>query len=202
MRHATLPAIAVAALALSACPALGALTTISGVGITPQGAFQLASPEAAWHISFVFDGDLAASATEGEFGSWTFTIGNGLQQWTASGDGASDGRWTSSAGARVFTIDLAQGATATSSGSLSPTPSSVSVVYSAVRANGAWISLGEALQRSQGSSFDAMRGGFVVRATTAGGAELGTIQSGYLVPAPGAAAILAAAGLLTGRRRR
>jgi hypothetical protein len=202
MSRATLPAIAIASLVLHASPALGALTTITGVGITPQGAFQLATPDSSWHISFVFDGDLASSSTDGEFGSWSFTIGNGLRQWSASGDGASGGSWTNAGGARVFTIDLAQGASAISSGSLSPTPTSVSIIYSAVRANGAWCSLGEALQRSQGTSFDAMRGGFVVRATTDGTADIGTIHSGYLVPAPGAAVLTAFAGVLAQRRRR
>ena len=196
-------AIAACMICLSIAPAsLAGVTALSGTGIVADGAYLGTGllPN-AWSITFAFDGDLAASATEGEFGSWSFTLRNGSQQWIASGDGAVGGRWTSSNGARVFTIDLAQSGSGSTGSTLAPAPTSVSIVYSAVRSGGAWCSLGDALARSQGPTFDALRGGFIVRTSTGSGSDVGTITSGYAVPAPAAAAMIGVAGLFRRRRR-
>lgn len=200
MVRTCVPTIAACMLASSS---LAALTSMQGVGIVADGAYRNAGliPD-AWSITFAFDGDLTASATDGEFGAWSFSLSNGSQRWSASGDGAVGGRWTASQGARIFTIDLAQAGAGRSGSTLAPAPTSVSIVYSAVKVGGTWCSLGEALERSQSATFDAMRGGFVVRTGVTGSADAGTILSGYAVPAPGAAALVACAGLLTRRRRR
>lgn len=185
-----------------ATASLAGLTSMQGTGIVADGVYLgTGLAPIAWSIRFAFDGDLSASATDGEFGAWSFTLRNGAQEWTAAGDGAIGGRWTSSNGARVFTIDLAQASSGSSGNTLAPAPTSVSIVYSAVRVGGVWSSLGEALARSQGSTFDALRGGFVVRTGPSTGPESGAITSGYTIPAPGAAALVACAGLLARRRR-
>lgn len=181
---------------------LAGVTSMQGVGIVAQGAYSASglAPD-AWAITFDFDGDLSASSTVGEFGAWSFSLSNGSQSWSASGDGAVGGRWTTNQGSRIFTIDLAQAGAGSAGSTLAPAPTSVSIIYSAVKVGGVWSTLGEALQRSQSTTFDAMRGGFIVRTGVGGGPDLGTIVSGYTVPAPGAAVLTACAGLLTRRRR-
>ena len=200
MVRAAIPAIAVCMLSSAS---LAGITSMRGVGITAEGAYQNAglAPN-AWSISFDFDGDLNASSTVGEFGAWSFSLSNGSQRWSASGDGAVGGRWTTSQGARIFTIDLAQAGAGSTGSTLAPAPTSVSIIYSAVKVGGVWSTLGEALQRSQSTTFDALRGGFIVRTGSEGSPDLGVITSGYAVPAPGAAALVACAGALARRRRK
>jgi hypothetical protein len=194
------PAVAACAFASAS---LAGVTALQGVGIVADGAYRSSGllPD-AWTITFAFDGDLTASATDSEFGAWSFTLSNGSQRWATSGDGAVGGRWTTNQGARIFTIDLAQAGSGASGSTLAPAPTSVSIVYSAVKVGGAWCSLGEALQRSQTPTFDAMKGGFIVRTGVGAGPDLGTITSGFAVPAPGAAALAGCAGALARRRRR
>lgn len=183
-------------------PSYGALTSLAGAGFTADGAFQgVGLSPTEWSISFEFDGDLSASSTMAEFGAWSFRLANGSQQWVASGESSVAGSWTNIAGARVFTIDLADASTGGSGTTLLPTPTSVSIVYSAVRTAGVWSSLGDALRRSQGVGFDASRGGFIVRTSGSGPFGESTVTSGYLVPSPGAAALVGLAGMLGQRRR-
>ena len=198
MVRASVSAIAVG---LFASTTLADLTSMQGVGIVASGAFTGPGLAAnAWNIRFEFDGDLNASATFGDFGVWSFTVSNGSQSWHAGGEGSVGGRWTTNLNSRIFTIDLSD-AGSTTSGSLAPAPSSVSIVYTAIKSGGSWGTLGAALQGSQGNTYDASRGGFVVRTGTTGSPDAGLITSGYAVPAPGAAALVACAGLIVQRRR-
>lgn len=199
MVRAAVPAFVAFALTSAS---LAGLTSMQGTGIVADGAYAASGllPN-AWSIRFSFDGDLNASSTIGEFGAWSFSLTNGSQTWSASGDGSVGGRWTTNQGARIFTIDLADASSSSAGSTLAPAPTSVSIVYSAVRIGGVWSTLGEALMRSQTTTFDALKGGFVVRTGVMGGSDAGTITSGYTVPAPGAAALVAAAGLLARRRR-
>ncbi|MFM7808856.1 MAG: hypothetical protein ACKPEA_13175 [Planctomycetota bacterium] len=199
MVRSAVPAIVAFAFASAS---FAGVTSMQGTGIVADGAYAASGllPN-AWSITFDFDGDLNASSTIGEFGAWSFSLSNGAQRWSASGDGSVGGRWTTNQGARIFTIDLADAGSTGAGSTLAPAPTSVSIVYSAVRVGGVWSTLGQALQRSQTATFDALRGGFIVRTGTIGGPDLGTITSGYAVPAPGAAALVAAAGLLARRRR-
>lgn len=199
MVRAAVPALAVSVFASAS---LAGVTSMQGVGIVAEGAYRANGlAPSAWSITFDFDGDLGASSTVGEFGAWSFSLSNGSQRWLASGDGSVGGRWTTNQGARIFTIDLADAGSGSAGSTLAPAPTSVSIVYSAVKIAGVWCTLGEALQRSQTPTFDALKGGFIVRTGAADGPDLGTIVSGYAVPAPGAAALGAAAGLLARRRR-
>jgi hypothetical protein len=77
-------------------------------------------------------------------------------------------------------------------------------VYTATRASGSWGTLGAALNASQGTTFDAARGGFLIKTGAEGTSGAGSISTGYsfAVPAPGAAALLGMAGLLARSRRR
>lgn len=199
MLRAAVPAFAAMAFASAS---LADLTSMQGVGMSASGAFTAPglAPD-AWNIRFEFDGDLGASATVGEFGAWTFSISNGSQTWFASGESSIAGRWSSYQGSRIYTIDLAQADSTTSSGSLMPAPSSISIVYTAVKTGGIWSSLGDALQRSQGPSYDALRGGFVIRTGTLGSPDAGMITSGFTVPGPGALALVGCAAALARRRR-
>ena len=199
MLRAAVPAFAALAFA---SVSLADLTSMQGVGIAASGSFTGPglAPD-AWNINFVFDGDLSASSTIGEFGNWTMSISNGSQSWIASGESSIAGRWSLNQGSRIYTIDLAQAGSVSSSGSLMPVPTSISIVYTAVKVGGAWCSLGESLQRSQGSSYDPLRGGFVVRTGVTGSPDAGLITSGFTVPAPGALALVGCAGLLARRRR-
>lgn len=193
--------ISALAVGLFASMSLAEVTSLQGVGIVASGSFTGPGLSAeAWNIRFEFDGDLNASATMGEFGAWNFSVSNGSQSWFTSGEGSVGGRWTTSANSRIFTIDLSD-ATSNAGGSLAPAPSSVSIVYTAVRTGSTWSTLGAALQRSQGPSYDPSRGGFVVRTGSTGSPDAGLITSGYAVPAPGAAALVACAGLIAQRRR-
>ncbi len=199
MLRAIVPAFAALAVASAT---LADMTSMQGVGISASGAFTAPglAPD-AWTIRFEFDGDAAASSTIGEFGNWTFSLSNGSQTWLASGESSIAGRWSSYQGSRIYTIDLAQAGDASSSGSLVPSPSSISIVYTAVKTGGAWCSLADALQRSQGSSYDPLRGGFVIRTGTTGSPDAGTITSGFTVPAPGALALVGCAAVLARRRK-
>lgn len=199
MVRAAVPALVALAFASAS---LAGITSMQGTGIVADGAYVSSGlrPD-AWSITFEFDGDLSASSTVGEFGAWSFSLTNGSQRWSASGDGSVGGRWTTNQGARIFTIDLADAGSAGAGSTLAPAPTSVSIVYSAVRVGGVWSTLGEALQRSQTPTFDALRGGFVVRTSVGGGPDTGTITSGYAVPAPGPAALMGLAALAARRRR-
>lgn len=199
MVRAAVPAFVAVALASAS---LAGVTSMQGTGIVAEGAYAANGlfPN-AWSIKFSFDGDLNASSTIGEFGAWSFSLTNGSQSWSASGDGSVGGRWTTNQGARIFTIDLADAGSSSAGSTLAPAPTSVSIVYSAVRIGGVWSTLGEALMRSQTPTFDALKGGFIVSTGGIGGSDAGVITSGYMVPAPGAAALVAAAGLVARRRR-
>ena len=189
--------------ALSAASAgMAGLTSLAGTGIVAEGSYL--SPTfapSAWSVRFDFDGDLTGAATDADFGNWTFSVSNGAMQWSASGSGVSSGRWSTAGSSRIFTVELGPGSSA-GSGSLSPAPTSISVIYTAVRASGSWGTLGQALLGSQGPSLNPSLGGFIVR-DDAGGVSTGRISSGYqLVPGPGATALLGAAVAVARRRRR
>jgi hypothetical protein len=179
------------------------LTSLHGVGPVAEGVYASSDfTGQPWVLGFSFDGPLDGAATDSDFGDWSFTMSNGANHWTISGTGAESGTWRNVGSNRIFTITLMSGASAGSS-TLSPAPTEVSIVYTATRAAGSWGTLGAALAASQGTNFDASRGGFMVKTGSAGAPSAGSVSSGYsFVPAPGALSLIGAAGLLARKRRQ
>ena len=195
--------VALASLAVGSSAVAG-LTSLQGTGPIADGVYAgSAFASQAWTVDFQFSGTLDSAASEADFGDWTFTLSNGSADWSISGSGAESGVWKNIGSNRIFTITLMSGTTSGGS-TLSPAPTEVSIVYTATRASGSWGTLGAALNASQGTSFDAARGGFMVKTGSAGSPSAGSIVAGYsfAVPAPGATALVCLAGLLARKRRR
>ncbi len=193
----------VASLAVGS-PALAGLTSLHGTGPVANGVYAGTSfSSQPWTVDFQFSGTLDSAASEADFGDWTFTLSNGSADWSISGSGAESGVWKNVGSNRIFTITLLSGTTSDGS-TLSPAPTEVSIVYTATRASGSWGTLGAALTASQGTSFDAARGGFLIKTGAEGTSGAGSIATGYsfAVPAPGATALVGLAGLLARSRRR
>jgi MYXO-CTERM domain-containing protein len=185
---------AVASLSIVSMSMAG-IASLQGVGITASGSYGSdAFKSVGWSIQFDFSGDMAGAASEADFGDWSFTLRNGASVWSVAGSGSQSGSWSTSGNARIFTIALAGSG---AGNTLSPAPTSVSIIYTALRASGSWGSLGDALKASE---HDPLRGAFVIRNET--GTGPGEITSGFtVVPAPGAVALLALAGFSARRRR-
>lgn len=179
------------------------LTDLNGVGPVAEGVYAASDfTGQPWTMHFAFTGALDAAATDSDFGDWTFTLSNGATHWSITGSGAESGTWRSVGSNRIFTVTLTSGTSAGGS-TLSPAPTEVSVVYTATRTAGSWGTLGAALTASQGTNFDASRGGFLIRTGSAGTPSAGAVSSGYsFVPAPGVLALVGTAGLLARRRRQ
>jgi MYXO-CTERM domain-containing protein len=185
---------AVASLSIVSMSAAG-IASLQGVGITASGSYGSdAFKSVGWSIQFDFSGDMAGAASEADFGDWSFTLRNGASVWSVAGSGSQSGSWSTSGNARIFTIALAGSG---AGNTLSPAPTSVSIIYTALRASGSWGSLGDALKASEQ---DPLRGAFVIR--NEAGTGPGEITSGFaVVPAPGAVALLGLAGFSARRRR-
>jgi len=195
--------VALASLAVGSS-ALAGLTSLHGTGPIAEGAYAsgtfLSQP---WTVDFQFSGTLDSAPSDADFGDWSFRLSNGSVNWSITGSGADSGVWKNVGSNRIFTITLMSGTTSGGS-TLSPAPTEVSIVYTATRASGSWGTLGAALNASQGTTFDAARGGFLIKTGASGTPGAGSIATGYsfAVPAPGAAALLGMAGLLARSRRR
>ncbi len=185
---------AVASLSIVSMSAAG-IASLQGVGITASGSYGSdAFKSVGWSIQFDFSGDMAGAASEADLGDWSFTLRNGASVWSVAGSGSQSGSWSTSGNARIFTIALAGSG---AGNTLSPAPTSVSIIYTALRASGSWGSLGDALKASE---HDPLRGAFVIR--NEAGTGPGEITSGFaVVPAPGAVALLGLAGFAARRRR-
>lgn len=195
--------VALASLAIGSS-ALAGLTSLHGTGPTADGVYAGSAFSAQpWSVDFQFSGSIDSAAADADFGDWSFRLSNGSLNWSITGSGAESGVWKNVGSNRIFTILLTSGTTSGGS-TLSPAPTEVSIVYTATRASGSWGSLGAALTASQGSSFDAARGGFLIKTGASGTPSAGSISAGYsfAVPAPGAAALVGMAGLLARSRRR
>ena len=123
----------------------------------------------------------------------TVTSANGTT-WTKSRSETDGGTFRNISGGRVFTVTLGDGSNST--GTLAPTPTVLSLKYTATRIGTAWNTLGQAIESSQQ---DANRGMLTI-ANDLPGTE-GIIAGTYTVPAPGAAALVGLAGLIVSRRR-
>lgn len=197
---------AVLAATLATAPAFAGFVstaTLSMSGIAGTGDYAVGGN--TWTVNFYTDADLSQTGANADFGNWILTIsGTGVDQtWSTSSAETFGGSYRNVTGARIFTVDLAngEGSTLPGSGSLSPIPGKLSLKFTTRKFGSVFESMENALQYSGNASTATNQRGMLT-VTSADGAS--TI-SGYFattVPAPGAAALIGAAGLLTSRRRR
>jgi len=98
-------------------------------------------------------------------------------------------------GGRMYTVMLGDGSGG--NGTLNPTPTVLTLMYTASKTGTVWNTLGNALENSAGNTDK----GMLTIANDNGGTESGVISGAFTVPAPGAAALVGLAGLIVSRRR-
>ena len=123
----------------------------------------------------------------------TVTDTNGTT-WSKSRSETDGGTFKNVSGGRMYTVMLGDGTDST--GSLTPTPTVLTLMYTASKTGTVWNTLGNALEKSAGN----MDKGLLTIANDVSGTE-GVIAGAFTVPAPGAAALVGLAGLLVSRRR-
>jgi len=171
----------------------GATQVLTASGIAGDGSYEVSGN--SWTITFTFDGDLAQSSLNGDFGNWTMTVtGTNGTTWSKSRSETDGGTFKNVSGGRMYTVMLGDGADST--GSLTPTPTVLTLMYTASKTGAVWNTLGNALENSAGN---AMKGKLTI-ANDVSGTE-GVIAGAFTVPAPGAAALVGLAGLIVSRRR-
>jgi hypothetical protein len=171
----------------------GATQVLTASGIGGTGSYLVSGN--SWTITFTFDGDLAQSSLIGDFGNWTMTVtGTNGTTWSKSRSETDGGTFKNITNGRIFTVMLGDGSD--SSGTLLPTPTVLSLKYTASQTSAAWNSLGQALENSAG---DGAKGMLTIANDAAGSA--GVIAGAFTVPAPGAAALVGLAALIVSRRR-
>ncbi len=170
----------------------GATQVLTASGIAGDGSYNQGT---SWTVTFTFDGDLAQSSLDGDFGNWTMTVtGTDGTTWSKSRSETDGGMFKNVSGGRMYTVMLGDGADST--GSLTPTPTVLTLMYTASKTGTVWNTLGQALENSAGN---AMKGKLTI-ANDVSGSE-GVIAGAFTVPAPGAAALVGLAGLIVSRRR-
>jgi len=170
----------------------GATQVLTASGIAGTDSYNQGT---SWTVTFTFDGELAQSSLNGDFGNWTMTVtGTNGTTWSKSRSETDGGTFKNIAGGRVFTVMLSDGSDST--GTLAPTPTVLSLKYTAAKSGTAWNTLGQALENSA----DNVTKGMLTIANDVSGTE-GVIAGAFTVPAPGAAALVGLAGLIVSRRR-
>jgi hypothetical protein len=170
----------------------GATQVLTASGIAGTGSYNQGT---SWTVTFTFDGELAQSSLNGDFGNWTMTVtGTNGTTWSKSRSETDGGTFKNVSGGRMYTVMLGDGADST--GSLTPTPTVLTLMYTASKTGAVWNTLGNALENSAGN---AMKGKLTI-ANDVSGTE-GVIAGAFTVPAPGAAALVGLAGLIVSRRR-
>jgi hypothetical protein len=170
----------------------GATQVLTASGIAGTGSYNQGT---SWTVTFTFDGDLAQSSLDGDFGNWTMTVtGTNGTTWSKSRSETDGGMFKNVSGGRMYTVMLGDGTDST--GSLTPTPTVLTLMYTASKTGTVWNTLGNALENSEGN---AMKGKLTI-ANDVSGTE-GVIAGAFTVPAPGAAALVGLAGLIVSRRR-
>jgi len=170
----------------------GAPQVLTAAGIAGTGSYNQGT---SWTVTFTFDGELAQSSLNGDFGNWTMTVtGTNGTTWSKSRSETDGGTFKNVSGGRMYTVMLGDGADST--GSLTPTPTVLTLMYTASKTGTVWNTLGNALENSAGN---AMKGKLTI-ANDVSGTE-GVIAGAFTVPAPGAAALVGLAGLIVSRRR-
>ena len=170
----------------------GATQVLTASGIAGTDSYNQGT---SWTVTFTFDGELAQSSLNGDFGNWTMTVtGTNGTTWSKSRSETDGGTFKNVSGGRMYTVMLGDGADST--GSLTPTPTVLTLMYTASKTGAVWNTLGNALENSAGN---AMKGKLTI-ANDVSGTE-GVIAGAFTVPAPGAAALVGLAGLIVSRRR-
>ena len=172
-------------------PGATQVLTASGIGGTDS---YLVSGN-SWTITFTFDGDLAQSSLDGDFGNWTMTVtGTNGTTWSKSRSETDGGMFKNVSGGRMYTVLLGDGVGG--NGTLNPTPTVLTLMYTASKTGTVWNTLGNALEKSAGN----MNKGMLTIANDVSGSA-GVIAGAFTVPAPGAAALVGLAALIVSRRR-
>ena len=171
----------------------GATQVLTASGIGGTGSYLVSGN--SWTITFTFDGDLTQSSLNGDFGNWTMTVtGTNGTTWSKSRSETDGGTFKNIAGGRVFTVMLSDGSDST--GTLAPSPTVLSLKYTATKTGTVWNTLGAALENSADNGTK----GMLSISNDVAGSE-GVIAGAFTVPAPGAAALVGLAGLIMSRRR-
>ena len=165
------------------------------------GAYQIAGN--TWTINFYTDADLSQSGTVADFGNWILSItGTNGMTWQTSSSETVGGSYRNVTGARIYTVDMAdgEGSELPGTGDLSPIPGKISVRFTTPKNNGTFVNLQDALNYSSSPTTANDRRGTITVTSTDG---MSTIDGFFAttVPAPGAAALVGLAGLIVSRRR-
>jgi len=185
---------------LVASSAFASMTTLTASDITGTGEY--AQSPTKWKIQFTFDGDLAQTSLDGDFGNWTLTVtGSNGKSWSKSKNETNGGSYTGTTNEKIYVVDIGDGTDG--NGGLTPPPTNLSLKYTTKKISGNFMTLGEALDYSALSSTpDIERGRLSVTHVDGEGTELGEISGTFSVPTPGAVALIGLAGMVAGRRRR
>ena len=176
-------------------------TTLTASNITGTGVYVQAPT--IWSIQFTFDGDLAQTSLNGDFGTWILTVtGSNGSSWSKSNNETDGGSFKNIPNGRTYNVLLGDGSGGT--GDVDPAPSNLSLKYTTQKIAGVYMSLGAALNYSALSSTPDLRKGRLsvthVNATT--GIQDGEIWGTFAVPAPGTAALIGLSAMISSRRRR
>ena len=175
-------------------------TTLTASNITGTGVYVKAPT--IWSIQFTFIGDLAQTSLNGDFGTWTLTVtGSNGSSWSKSNSETDGGSFKNILNGRTYNVHLGDGSGGT--GDVDPAPSNLSLKYTTQKIAGVYMSLGAALNYSALSSTpDLQKGRLSVTHVDGEGKVDGEIWGTFAVPAPGTAALIGLAGMISSRRRR
>jgi len=175
-------------------------TTLTASNIAGTGVY--VQPSTIWSIQFTFDGDLAQTSLNGDFGNWTLTVtGSNGSSWSKSNSETDGGSFKNILNGRTYNVLLGNGSGGT--GTVDPAPSNLSLKYTTQKTAGVYMSLGAALNYSALSSTpDLQKGRLSVTHVDDAGKVNGEIWGTFAVPAPGTAALIGLAGMISSRRRR
>jgi len=177
-------------------------TTLTASNITGTGVYVQAPT--IWSIQFTFDGDLAQTSLDGDFGNWTLTVtGSDGSSWSKSKSETDGGLFAPITNGRIYFVDIGDGADSTNAG-LTPPPTNLNLRYTTKsNSGGDFMTLGEALDYSAlSSTLGIERGILSVTHVDGEGKVNGEIWGTFTVPTPGAVALIGLAGMVAGRRRR
>ena len=202
MKFSALQNISAVTAVLVASSAFASMTTLTASNITGTGMYTQ-SPT-TWKIQFTFDGDLAQTSLDGDFGNWTLTVtGSNGSSWSKSKSETNGGLFAPITNGRLYFVDIGDGTDGTNAG-LTPPPTNLNLRYTTKSNSGVFMTLGEALDYSALSSTQGIEKGIlgVTHVNAITGIQDGEIWGTFTVPAPGAVALIGLAGMVAGRRRR
>ena len=188
---------------LVASSAFASMTTLTASNITGTGLYF--QDPTIWSIQFTFDGALTQTSLNGDFGNWTLTVnGSNGSSWSKSNNETDGGSFNNFTNGRIYNVILGDGFGG-SQGTMAvdPEPSILSLRYSTQKIAGVYMSLGEALAHSTLSSLPPNQQGRISVTHVDGEGKVdGEIWGTFAVPAPGTAALIGLAGMISSRRRR